>query len=165
MHLVFDWSQTFFISLSSPLSCRVLKAEKKKKVHFHFQYTNMVLQVSGKESLLKGRNPTKCEEPSRAQSVPQGQENRPEFHWHMVTFIIFSSLLSLSFPQINLDTSIPVCQNAFVGLQVTKNEKTMIYNDSKDRLKAVFLLTEETNSEFTNFNCEIVNFTIIPTSM
>lgn len=112
MHLVFDWSQTFFISLSSPLSCRVLKAAKKKKVYFHFQYTSMVLQVSGKESLLKGRNPTKCEEPSRAQSVPQGQENRPEFHWHMVTFIIFLSLLSLSFPQINLDnkySSVPKC--------------------------------------------------------
>jgi len=63
----------------------------------------------------------------------------------MVTFIIFWSLLSLSFPQINLGTSIPVYQDEFMGLQVTKNEKTMIYNDSKDRLKAVFLLTAKPN--------------------
>lgn len=156
------WTTTgFFISLTSPLRCGALKAARKVYFHFSMQVWYHKSQVR-RADLRREADPVEGA-PQSKQSVLKGRRTDRSFNdrWWLSSFFV-SSLLS--FPQINLGTRVPVCQNAFMGLQVTKNKKTIIYNDSKDRLKAVFLLTAEPNSEFTNFNCEIVNFTIISTS-
>lgn len=98
------------------------------------------------------------------QSVPQGQENGPEFHWHTVTFIIFfASSLPFFSPNKLEDkySSVPEC---IYGSSSDKEWKNSDLEGLKRQVKGS-LLTAEPKSEFTNFNCEIVNFIIIPTSM
>jgi len=138
----------FFISLTSV---------KLQRSILPLQYPSVIRQqISGEEGLPQGRSPTRWEEffhhrdSLKGRKTDQVSLTDADFDADFDAYCLFSHFFSWH----EFGTSVPVFQDAFTDLQVTKTKhwSRMI---QKDKLKAVFYWLQ---NQIQNFPISIHNY-------